>query len=294
MDSPFAAECLSGAQVVALAQALDRGAPAGLPAPPRIRVVPFVAEQGEHGRTEGNAPTTAEEVVRAVREALGLSKDALGVWRHEAVKEPHYWGSCARSFCRTVAPHLPALSFIVSHGNFLRRQLGRASGTRAELRGVPNGGVLLLHLEGRVLVFVRHCLTCHNVDRVGSATSTMCHDFHALAPAAALARAALRSLGPSRVGVYCSPLPRAVTSAVYLLRPIAEGERRGLCSAFGACRAPIKEEDLRAYLERWKCGRSSALAPFCQAGAAEGPSVRALAKITAATQRESHAQSSAQ
>ena len=296
MQAPFASKCLSGSQVLSLARQLELGAAAPVKGGSSVRVVPFVAEQGETGRPEGRVPagTTAEGVVRAVRQALGLASDALRVWQQGDVKEANYWGSCASSFCDTVVPHLPPFSIVVSHGNFLTRQLGKATSERGNIRAVPNGGVLLVRMgDNKLIAFVRHCVTCHNVDHQGSAGATMCHDFRALAPAAALTRAALGRLGPTKVGVFCSPLPRAVASAVYLVRPIGDQARKTLCSTFGACAVSLNEEEVRAYLRKWECGQSSATAPFCQTGNI-GPSVSALASIVAAAQRENHAQSSSQ
>jgi hypothetical protein len=187
----------------------------------RVHVLPFVAEQGSRARSRARAPLPLAEVLRRTRQHLP-EVAFLPALAH--LPDDAFWGSCFESFCRFVLPALPKISVVVTHGNFLRNEICKdACGA-----GVPNGGVVLLRRAGRMVFFVRHCLTCHNLWRTGDSALTMCYDFEALEPARLLVRAL-------RAPVCSSAMPRSIVTAAALQRPVLERERLGLCDAFGAC-----------------------------------------------------------
>ena len=253
-------EVLPPAVLEPLARALG-GRARCAPSAPAVRVVPYVAEQSSRGAAaEQPAPLPVREVIRRCRAALG---DV----RLESAPDldAHFWGSSMRAFLERVAPTLPEVAVVVSHGNFLAAQLCAALCPTP----IPNGGVLQLTLRGRVIFFVRHCVTCHNINKAGSAALTACHDFEALKPARALVRA-LRVKYGDRLQICSSPLPRSVLSAIALQREVTEEERRAFCREFGACPVAIPAAEASRYAERWSCARRSlALSPFCSTGRSE-------------------------
>jgi len=251
MLEPMAARIASGSE-----------AGGGAVAAPRVVLVPYVAEQsgrqGARGAAQQPVPLGVREIARRVRSALA---DA-GQLEVGAYPDSHYWGSSMYHFLRHVAPSLAPFAVIVSHGNFLQKEV---CGKELCPFPVPNGGALLLTLGAQKLIFVRHCLTCHNIDKAGSASLTVCHDFAELQPVALLVRALAGALGHGELGIYSSPMPRAILTAFALQRPVGEVERLAFCRAFGACFRPILAAQVRAHRAKWSCARSSLAtsSPFC-------------------------------
>jgi hypothetical protein len=241
------------------------GAHAGAKGSSAVRIVPYVAEQPPSGGAALQPPALpVAEVIR--RAGAALSDDVRRV-AGRGLTDAHFWGSSLRRFLKRTAPALPRLAVVVSHGNFLTTQV---CGARLCGAPIPNGGVLKLAAGDRTFFFVRHCLTCHNINKAGSSALTACHDFAALKPAQELVRA-LRSRYGDRLWVCSSPLPRAVLTAVALQRDVTDLERRAFCRAFGACAAPIPPEEAARHAERWSCARASlALSPFCGARVTRG------------------------
>ena len=251
-------EVLPPAVLEPFARAIRRRARAGTPSAPAVRVVPYVAEQPSRGGALEQPPALAvQEVLRRSRSALiDVRIDSA----ERGLPDGHFWGSSMRAFLERVAPALPEVAVVVSHGNFLAAQL---CGADLCPTPIPNGGVLLLTARGQMFFFIRHCLTCHNINKAGSAALTACHNFAALRPAQALVRA-LRLLYGDRLQVCSSPMPRSVLTAVALQREVTEEERRAFCYEFGACTVGIPGEEASRYAEKWSCARSAlATSPFC-------------------------------
>lgn len=211
---------------------------------PEVRIVPFVAERGAQPQPLQRAPLDSSTLLAQLRGAL----EGPGIIQAEAVPAEQLWGSCFKTFRREVLPRLPRAVVVVSHGNALKHELGIDS-------PVPNGGAILMLGEGHAVLWVRHCTTCHNVDRKGSAGLTSCLSFDELAPVAALVRR-------TNLPVCCSAMPRAVLTALALQRHVTELERLGFARAFGACTAPIPPRLLEEHRRAWAC-RPGRHTPFC-------------------------------
>ena len=224
------------------------------------KVLPFVAEQGSVGYPTGRSPISLDHAIKKVRASLRLSPPHLSTFIKHGIHETHFWGSCLSSFIEHVLPHLPKNSFVVSHGNFMRLQIACHA---QESPHVPNGGVIHCRMGSRNVFFVRHCVTCHNVDKNGSAALTVCRNFDALLPLKIFIHALRNKIGDGSIGIYCSALPRAMISATYLTRGIEEYEREHLSRAFGACKVTIPHSVLADYERDWKCQRHHSKGPFC-------------------------------
>ena len=195
-------------------------------------------------------------VIRGAQKATGRSThidaNAFGL------PEEFMWGSSIHAFVEDIWPHLPPVAVVVSHGNLMRQQIcGRV---RKPKFHVPNGGVIQLERGGRVCFFVRHCTTCHNIDKQGSNTATVCHNFDTLASATKLV-ASLKNCGLVD-GVYCSALPRAILTAIALQRKVNEKERLAFAQVFGSCSVPILPGQVKAYMDAHSC-IGAATSPFC-------------------------------
>ena len=251
---------------------------------PRVEIIPYVAEQRSGG---GGGPIGA--VALPVRTVLARARAALSgpgrVEMCETLKplpDSHFWGSSLLHFFRHVAPLLPAYAIVVSHGNLIRQEV---CGTRLCSTPVPNGGVVLVSMGDRSFFFVRHCTTCHNIDKRDSAGLTVCHNFAALAKATALARAVL----PRGCPVYCSPTPRAVLTALALQRAVRPDERERFCDLFGACRSAISRRQEEEHGRKWSCASHGLRAsPFCAAEEAVESAQDELPPRTAAHQKSVH------
>lgn len=222
---------------------------------PMVHLVPYICEQGDIAYTYREPPFDTEQLVGKIMSVIpdGSVKE-LGVNPHTS-----YWGSDFHAFRREIWKDLAPISFVVSHGNFMRKQV--CVETESCSRGVPNGGVLCMRNRSKLVFFVRHCATCHNIDKTGSATLTMCYRFRELDAVKNLARAILGAYGRRMCGFYSSPLPRAIVTCVFLQRDISEDERLRLCRNFGACANHIETTDLERHEQKHDCDNSSS--PFC-------------------------------
>jgi hypothetical protein len=200
------------------------------------------------------------EVLSKCRQAAA-QPTAIEIWGNAAVADAEYWASHLPSFLSRTCPGLSSVAVVVTHGNFLRSQV---CGHKLCSSPVPNGGVVMLTQGSRSVFFVRHCTTCHNIDKQGSVALTMCHDFDALAGASALVKSLRHRFGPAECRVFSSPMPRAILTAIALQRAVSAQERIGFCLAFGACRARIDDAQVRAHRQRWSCALPrNAASPFC-------------------------------
>lgn len=235
-------------------------------AAPRVIMVPYVAEQSgrddARSSAQQHAPLALKEISTRVRSALANGGGKGELLKVGEYPDSHYWGSSMAHFLRHVAPHLASFAVVVSHGNFLQKEV---CGKDVCSSPIPNGGALLVTLGTQKLLFVRHCLTCHNIDKAGSAGLTVCHDFEELRPVAFLVRALATALGGEQeFGIYSSPMPRAILTAFALQRPVWEAERLAFCRVFSACPRSIQPAKVRAHRAKWSCERSLlAGSPFC-------------------------------
>jgi hypothetical protein len=225
---------------------------------PRILVVPFVAEQrNPNGSPHGVVGLRVNEVIERSTRALC---DCGNVARHPSfgsLSDSNFWASSLQHFERTVWPKLPRVSVVVTHGNFMRNEIsGRGSGS------VPNGGIVCLQQGDRKVFFVRHCTTCHNITRRGSSALTVCHNFKALESARQLVYTFASSLSPDTFGVFASPMPRAVLTALALQRVVSETERQAFCATFGACAPQPSLAEAQHHEYRHGC-EGNRTSPFC-------------------------------
>lgn len=253
---------LAAPALLAYAEKIAEGRSLSVTPPVSVELLPFVAEQGSSAFAQAaSVPMAVSEVLSKCRQEV-VQPAAISVWGGEtAVVDAEYWASHLPSFLSKTCPGLPSVAVVVTHGNFLRAQVcGRALCPSP----VPNGGVVMLTQGSRSIFFVRHCTTCHNIDKRGSVALTMCHDFDALAGASALARALRRKFGSEECRVFSSPMPRAILTAIALQRDVSPRERLSFCRAFDACQAPIGEAQVRAHRRRWSCTSSqNADSAFC-------------------------------
>ena len=259
---PLQIDVLSTRLVARLTDELRDSRPRASSSPvPRVQIVPFVAEQGSKGHLSAVGPLTVSDVVARCRRSLHDAAQIESLPVPHEIEDSHFWGSSFAHFLSIVWPLLAPTAVVVSHGNFLRKQV---CGEQACARAVPNGAVIRGRDRSKEVYFVRHCTTCHNINKKGSAALTMCHDFDALAAAQQLVRALSRAHG-SALQVYSSPMPRAVVTAIALQRSVEEPEREAFCDVFGACQHRVRPEEVREYTSLWACDRArNSVSPFCR------------------------------
>lgn len=225
---------------------------------PRVELVPFVAEQAHPtGSSVGSVGMAVRDVLSRTNRAL---RDAGHVCLHgdfADFPDTAYWASSLAQFERSVLPRLPRIAVIVTHGNFMRNEISGVKGGH-----VPNGGIACLRAGGRRVFFVRHCTTCHNINRQGSSALTVCHNFRALQPATQLVRALASAFPASMFGVYASPTPRAILTGLALQREVDETERLAFCTMFGACAPLPSPAELSGFVRRNDCHWRPD-SPFC-------------------------------
>lgn len=205
-----------------------------------VTIIPFVAEHSSQLISPGpraNPPRSVQEVRDTICHTLWLQgvKCKINMLAAPAGQAEYqnadFWGSHAEVFLRDVAPRLAPVAIVVSHGNFMRQSL---CGTDRCPQVLGNGNILQVQNGEQTIYVVRHCTTCHNLTGEGSVDMTMCHDLDALRQAQFLTRSLLAKHGREHVGVYCSAMPRAITTAMALQAEI--GHALDLLSLqFGAC-----------------------------------------------------------
>ena len=225
-----------------------------------VKVIPFVAEQGSVNSPYVQGPLSVKNVIDRIHKSLKMTHLDLSVLDKCMLPDENYWGACLKSFSRHVVPHLPKFSFIFSHGNYMRLQLANAVSNKVF---VPNGGVIYCRLESKNIFFVRHCVTCHNIDKQGSAALTICENFDSLSSIKQFISSLRQQFDDAHIGIFSSPLPRAILSGIHMTNDIPENQRMLLCKAFDACRNKIPRHIVEKYEETWKCMNSSKHGPFC-------------------------------
>lgn len=233
-----------------------------------VRVLPFIAETSSKRSAEETCTQNALLPVDWVldRARLSAGRGANIEKASTAFEDSAYWRADFRSFCELVMPLLPEVAVIVSHGNYLREQVCTKS---LCTHAVPNGGVLRVVSGGKTCYFVRHCVTCHNVDKTGGVWNTVCVNFDALEPARELVHLLKRAGTHGEVSICSSPLPRAILSGIALQRRVQEQERKRFCAVFRSCTRDLSDSSILEHAQRWSCANPErAASPFCRSGPA--------------------------
>ena len=106
---------------------------------------------------------------------------------------------------------LGPLNVIVTHSKFLMKVF--------RIRGVPNGGIVAAKCGNKTLLFVRHCPSCTNVGSrwQNNMRVTQCayYDWR-LQAAAWIIYQVKKQEKHDGICYFCSPLPRAIQTAIYL------------------------------------------------------------------------------
>lgn len=228
-----------------------------------VHVIPYIAEMSGKEDVALSPAWNLRDTHEVIWKARRAAKPSTRIRKiHATFQNNQYWSSSFRKFCKDVWPILPHLSVVVSHGNFMRN---RICGPGKCPEPIPNGGVLRLTGDGKTCFIVRHCATCHNIDKRGDAFSSVCHNFDSLRPVADLVNLLKRETIKGEFCVYSSPIPRAILSAIALQRLVDEDERLSFCRTFGACSGHISNAHLERHNRRWACDRRERLnSPFCR------------------------------
>lgn len=230
-----------------------------------VLVLPFIAETSYRTTVKKARPPTAVPVNWVLNRARLAAGSGTNIEKAFTVfADSAFWSASFRAFCEHVLPLLPEVAVIVSHGNYLRNKVCTK---RQCTHAVPNGGVLRVVSGRHTCFFVRHCVTCHNVDKKGGVWNTVCVNFDALGPARELVGLLKRRSEHGEVAIYSSPLPRAILSAIALQKQVEESERKRFCEVFRSCTKDLSDSSILEHAQRWSCvNPEQAASPFCMSG----------------------------
>lgn len=239
-------------------KARQEGGGAGGGRPPSVAIFPFLSEQGADGQQSATphprvqkVPETFEELFPGVVVASPCGPISGNELLFQASNLP--------LFLKEAWPHLRKRNVLVTHRNFLAREvLARASAKGASAGRIPNAAVVHVTFEHlatglkKEIFFVRHCTSHHNASRRGSGSMTTCADVSALRRLAATLRQ-IASEGEDGDVLYgSSVLPRAILSCLSLQRAVSDEELEKVRKAF-ASEATALPAEIAAYQEAHKC-----------------------------------------
>ena len=215
---------------------------------PEVTVLPYLVERRKP-RSRGSG-YSVERILSRFEAVAPYASFKLPVRDQDRL-----WASSVRLFlaeCLHVLPSPPQVAVIVTHGNLIRSLLTAIGYERA---GVPNGAlveVLIARGSGERkrelhVLFMRHCVTQHNVTGRGSSTMTGCVDGHHV-------EAARGFLSGLDAVYFSSAMPRAIATALTLQAPLAPEAMLALAESFGEESMGLSPRQVDAYWARNGCG----------------------------------------